>query len=78
MWPHAQKCTYIRTSLIHTQVLLLMYENKYDKKISLGKLHAYAMYKLCHEVLSEKPDFHRCFNSRPMIAFQTGRNIKTL
>lgn len=58
---------------IDKPILILIYENKFEKKNILRK----TISKLWMEFLSESPELHKYFNTRPIIAFKNGRNIKS-
>ena len=57
---------------IDRPILVIIFENKFNKKNILKK----TIYKLWHELISEIPEIHRYFKEKPMIAFKNGKSIK--
>ena len=53
-------------------ILILIYENKYDKKNVLKKM----VNKLWLELMNENPYLQKTFPEKPMIAYKNGKNIK--
>src|SRR5688572_33461185 len=61
-----------KTSKIDRPILILIYENKFEKKNILRK----TLYRMWNEMISENPELHKYFNHKPMIAYKNGKNIK--
>ena len=61
-----------KTKKTDRPILILIYENKFEKKNILRK----TLYRIWNEMMSENPEFHKYFNHKPMIAYKNGRNIK--
>jgi Reverse transcriptase (RNA-dependent DNA polymerase) len=53
-------------------ILILTYENKYDKNNILRR----TFHKLWKEFISENPYLFNCFKTKPIIAFRNAKNIK--
>lgn len=53
-------------------ILILIFENKYEKKAILKK----TLHKIWIEFLAENPELQTCFNTSPMLAFKNGRSIR--
>ena len=57
---------------IDRPILILIYENKYDKHNILKR----TFNKLWTEFLSEHPEFHKYFPTTPMLTYKNGKSIK--
>jgi hypothetical protein len=63
----------VKTKKTDRPILVLIYENRHDKKNVLKR----TLYKLWKELISENPYLQRYFKEiQPMLAFKNGRNIK--
>ena len=61
-----------KTKIIDRPILVLIYENKYDKNNLLKR----TLYKLWHEMIEECPEAHRYLQQKPMLAYKNGKSIK--
>ena len=62
----------VKTSKIDRPILVILYENRYDKRNILKR----TLYKLWDELISENPELNKHFGTRPMLAYKNGKSIK--
>lgn len=61
-----------KTKIIVRPILVLIYENKYEKNNLLKR----TLYKLWHQLIEECPEAHRYLKQKPMLAYKNGKSIK--